>query len=408
MAKTIAGMSTAGQKAMQASIGNILSDDPNAPKPGTVGWGRYLATNVASTLPSLVFALVPGGVIGRAATSVAARAAAREAGGALTGAAARAAGKEAIKEGAYSGAINTANVLAQGVGWGAAGGGRAYNALVKEIGDASEQEMGQNPAYRTLREAGKSDLEAKTEIIKQLAPAMVGMGAGANAAAGAVGGQLLRSGTGQALGTSLTRRVALGAAEGAGAGGIQAAGDVGAEQYGATGAGKAVDPNAIFKAGALGAIGGGVLGAGAGAMHGRAKPKVNPDVSPDVGAAMGEGSPIKGPQGYDNFPEMPSAPSTLGDPHLDAATGLPGHAESYGDPALGASAKASWTTRSCKDHQSRHLTRWRRRNQHPHPRRVHRSALPQKSRHARSRRRRHNHRRSLRSSQSRSNKRASR
>ena len=226
--KTLDDLSPQGKLALQASIfhpGGQTDAQGNetAPSIGEAGWGRYLAGAAADAIPQLALAVLPGGI-----------------------------------------AVQVAKVAA----FGALDAGGAYNEMVKKIDDAKPSELQSSPVYAHLREQGVGDVEARRELLAQVAPAMVAEHFGVGAAAGAglggmVSGKLIPSGA------SLIRRALVGAGEGAATTGGQAAGDEAVSQRTDQQlTGKPLDSSQVGIEAAKGALGGALLGAGAGVLHG--------------------------------------------------------------------------------------------------------------------------------------------
>jgi hypothetical protein len=249
--RTVSALAPGQQNALHASFFGGKDEQGNdLPVPGRdVGWGAYLGAQVANFMPQAALAVLPGGLVGKAVTKVLGEGAALAA-----GAASRAA---------------TAGTF------GALDAGDAYNALVQEIDQAKPEELIKSPVYQHLREQGVDDVEARRQLVTAIAPSFAAQRFAVGAASGAGLGEFLAHGVVGAAEKSALARVGIGAAEGAATLGGQAAGDQyfqqGAEQQ--AGLRQGYDIGAITKAGMQGALGGALLGAGAGAFRTKAAPE---------------------------------------------------------------------------------------------------------------------------------------
>ena len=256
----IESMSPKAQAAMRASLFGGQDRHGNAtPSPNEVGWASYAGATVASAIPTVVAALLPGGVI-----------------------------KNAIGAG-----VATAGLF------GAIQSGEAYNAFVTAIDNAKESDLQQSPAYQELRKT-MSDTDARKELVSMIAPSLVATQFGIGAATGVGYAHMFGGG----ITGSLARRAGIGAAEGAALGALQGAGGNLASQRAETQAGLLPDYNPLDATlqGAAGAIGGVLLGGGAGAIAGRRRsamkdgPARPADVPADQAAALAEIGGVQEPR----------------------------------------------------------------------------------------------------------------
>jgi hypothetical protein len=224
---TLDDLSPQGKLALQASIlhpfGGKAPDGSNIPSIADAGYGRWLSGVAADALPSLALAVLPGGI--------------------------------------------AANV-AKATTFGLLDAGGAYNDMIKQIDAATPDQLMSSPVYKQLRDQGKSDVEARKDMLGILAPTM----AAEHMAAGTVGGAGLGSmAAGKLLpkGLSLFQRAMVGGTEGAATMGAQAAADNAADQqFQGQATGKTFDPSETAMAAVSGALSGGAIGAGFGALHG--------------------------------------------------------------------------------------------------------------------------------------------
>ena len=256
----IESMSPKAQAAMRASLFGGQDRHGNAtPSPNEVGWASYAGATVASAIPTVVAALLPGAVI-----------------------------KNAIGAG-----VATAGLF------GAIQSGEAYNSFVTAIDDAKESDLQQSPAYQELRKT-MSDTDARKELVSMIAPSLVATQFGIGAATGTGYAHMFGGG----ITGSLARRAGIGAAEGAALGALQGGGGNLASQRAETQAGLLTDYNPTDAAlqGAAGAIGGVLLGGGAGAIAGRRRsamkdgPSHPVEVPADQAAALAEVGVVEAPR----------------------------------------------------------------------------------------------------------------
>ncbi len=155
-------------------------------------------------------------------------------------------------------------------GFGAIEAGDAYNALVTQVDKAKPAELMTSPVYAELRKQGMDDTTARQTMVGQLARTFVPLQFGVGAAAGAGIGGVLTHGAAGAAGRGLAARVGIGAAEGAATMGGQAGAQDYLEQKASQGAGTQgeYDPQRTAMAVATGALGGALLGGAGGTLHG--------------------------------------------------------------------------------------------------------------------------------------------
>jgi hypothetical protein len=291
-AENLHAMSPAAQKAYHSSLfgselfGGQADESGHVPTPGDVGWGNYIGATLASVIPSAVLAVLPGGIVGRAAVKI---------GEALGATAARSTAASTVAQLGTTGAL-----------FGADQAGSAYEALVGQIDKAKPDELMQSPVYAEARKQGMDDVNARRQLVSTIAPTMGALQFAVGAAAGAGAGQLLTRGAVGAAGQSLTRRVGIGAAEGAATMGGQSGAGNAFEQSASMQAGlqKEFDPSQAAVALLGGAGGGALFGAVGGALHRGAvasppgaSPTVEGDViPPDHRAALTEALQITGPK----------------------------------------------------------------------------------------------------------------
>jgi hypothetical protein len=252
------------QKALQSSLfGGKDAQGNDLPVPGRdVTWGSYIGAQAASLFPSAVMAIVPGGIVGKVATKML--------GGVLS-------------EGAAATAGTIASRATTGSLFGAQDAGEAYNQLVEKIDSAKPEELKQSPVYRHAIEQGMSDADARKTMVSAIAPSMAALHFLAGGIAGAGMGELLANGVVGAAEKSALARVGIGAVEGAATMGGQAAADDAITQHAQQQAGlqQGYNPNQTIMAGVGGALGGAVLGAGAGVFR-------TPGRAPEVSAVEEE------------------------------------------------------------------------------------------------------------------------
>lgn len=242
---TVQGMSPKGQMAMHAQLfggGGTDADGQHIPTPGEVGWGRYVAGELADFVPSTVLAFLPGGLLGRVALAV--------------GATARVARVAA--------AAGTAGAF------GAVQGGQAYNAIVDQVDKTSDEEMqAGSPAYAALRDQGMDEWQAKSTIVGKVAPLIVAKQFGLGAATGVGLRGVLGEGALGMAGAGVAKRAAVGGAEGAGVMGAQQGGGDYLQQQAQQQLDqrRQFDPEELATQFASGALGGLLVGAGAGTLH---------------------------------------------------------------------------------------------------------------------------------------------
>jgi Large polyvalent protein associated domain 39 len=241
---TIESMSPEDQAATHASFfgGNTADGSgEHIPTPGEVGYGRYAAMTAASFVPDLMLAILPGGIAGKVGMKMAG-----EIGGKL------------------------ASTAATGAAFGTVQLGDTYEQLVKTVDQSKPADWQGNPVMDHMLEQGMSFEDAKKNIVGASANHLAALQFGIGAVSGTAGGGLLLKGPLATAGKGALARMGLGAAEGAGlmgaAGGGQEAAQQGALQ--SIGLEKDFDTSKIARAAATGAVGGAVLGAGGGLLHG--------------------------------------------------------------------------------------------------------------------------------------------
>lgn len=224
----------------QATLRSSLFD-PNAPRPGEVGWRNYIGSSLGSLAATLSLFLPA------AAASIA--------------------------------APELAPALAAGM-FGTDQMGGAYKKVVDTLDNTPHKQMMANPAYAQrfteLTQQGltqdQADIRAKQDLAGNVGVLMMGQFA-LGAAQGVVpGGMLLKGIFGKGL-ASLGGRLALGSLEGGGVmGGFGAASNA-LEQAANIQAGPQTqfDPQKLALAAASGFTGGALLGAASGAAHGKAE-----------------------------------------------------------------------------------------------------------------------------------------
>lgn len=307
---TIAGMSAAGQRSMHASIFNDGSDPDNAPTWGQAGYVRTASAAIAGVIPQIALAVLPAGLMSKAAVKIASLAgagadiAATATAPAIAGAATR-----------IGQAVGTATTMGA---FGTTDAGAAWNEIVKQVHEASPEEMAKSDAYQHLRDTGLSDTEARKELLNTPGlAANIAMHFGVGAVAGAGIGGLLTKGAMGAAGRGLAGRAAIGGAEGGvtlgAVGGADAA--LGQQAQQLLGTGPGFDASETAKAAASGFIGGVFLGGMGGALHGKPPDKPTktpgantPVVDPAIAAALTETLPTK--QGELNLGTAPPGPNT--------------------------------------------------------------------------------------------------
>ena len=243
VADTVSSMSPDAQKAAHASIfgGDTDGSGEHVPTPGEVGWARYMGMTAASFVPDALMAIVPGGIAGRLGMKIAGEVGAKVASTAATGAA-----------------------------FGTVQAGDAYEGFVKDIDNSKPADWQGNPLMDHMLEQGMSFNDAKKQIVGQAANHLVAMQAGIGAAMGAGGASILMKGPMAVAAKGFLSRLGLSAAEGAATMG----GGAGAGEYANqsalqnVGLQKDLDTSAIARASASGALGGVVLGAAGGLLHG--------------------------------------------------------------------------------------------------------------------------------------------
>jgi hypothetical protein len=248
-------LSQSARDAMHASLFGGKDEQGNDIKgPSDVGWGNYIGATLASFVPDATLAIVPGGIVA---------------------AATRRAALSVLAKGAAAAAGRVAGAGATGAAFGAQAAGEAYNHMVDGIGAATEKQLTDGSEfYREQRAGGASDLEARQQMVRGIAPAYIAQQAGLGFVTGIGLGQVMTHGAMGAVGRKMLGRATIGGAEGAATMAAQGGGAAYLNQRGeqATGLRADLDPAEIAKAAATGAVGGALLGGAMGAGH-RAPPR---------------------------------------------------------------------------------------------------------------------------------------
>jgi hypothetical protein len=243
---SVESMSPAAQRATHASL---LGNDPNAPSVSDVGWGRYLAINIASQIPNLLSYFIPG--VGGAK-------------GVQFGAKLLGFAKDAAEvAGKVGGGVATAGFF------GAQNAGAVYNEIAENIRTATPEQLKQNPVYLDLVNQGMTDVQAREEMTKNAARIIVPLAGMVGAAAGSGVSGILVHGAAGTAGRGALKRAGIGAIEGAGLMGGQSGVNEALEQGAGQIAGtqQEFDPTKVARAFASGAIPGLFFGAIGGLAH---------------------------------------------------------------------------------------------------------------------------------------------
>lgn len=313
--KSIEDMSPRAQAAMHASVlgylGQVDEKGNAVPTPGSVGWGAYLGLSVAQMLPSVVAAVVPGTIAGKATVGLLAKA----------GVATRAV-EAGVETATTAGRVarTGAEMATTGGLFAAQNAGAVVGEISKQIGDASDQELMADPTYAKDRSQGMSVDDAKRAMVNRAGNA-VGMAAVIGGVVGAGTGGLLTRGALGAGERGLIGRAAIGAAEGGVAMGAQGGANTALTQQ-ATG--KPVDWNAVLANAVSQGLPGVAMGAVGGAMH---------------GGGREAGAPTKKPTESDV--KADPAQGTAGDPTTKAALGEALQPEGKPQPGDAAAAAGS-------------------------------------------------------------------
>lgn len=284
-------MSPTAQRAMQATFFPSKNPDgSDAPSVigGKVSFSSYFGDALAAATPTLALAAVPAGVVGSAMTKLAIAAGATEATAAT--------------------AATVAGTATTGTLFGTIDAGQAYNALTSGIDAASHTQMMQSPAYQHLYDTATqqglapadADTQAKQQTVQNLSLAYGAAHFATGAIAGAGVGTLLTKGIIGAAGSSLLRRMGIGAAEGAATMGAQGGVDNTLDQNAGIAAGtqKEFDASELASSISSGALGGAAFGAAGGGLHGghvEVPAHATPGVSDDAAAALTQAIPQPGP-----------------------------------------------------------------------------------------------------------------
>jgi Inorganic Pyrophosphatase len=255
IAATVQDMSPKGQAAYHASFfngGQTDADGNRIPTPSEVGWGRYIGSTIASLIPAPVLAVTGATLAAAAAPEALTTAAGLAAAGGIYG-------------------------TLQAGGW--------YGNFVDAIDKAKPAQLMTSPVYAHAVDQGLSDADARKVLVGQIAPYAATAQFALGAATGAGVGGLLTRGAVGAAGASLAARAGLGAAEGAATLGAQSGGGDVISQAANVSAGlqKEYDPTQTAEALASGALTGAALGAVGGAFHGTgASARTSENPSPNV------------------------------------------------------------------------------------------------------------------------------
>jgi hypothetical protein len=275
----ISNMSPEGQAAAHASLfggSTTDADGKHIPSPGEVGYARYAAHTVIGFIPAPIV------MIG---------------GGALTAAAVSA----ALPAGAAGAAAVAGTATMAGLG-GAMQAGGFWHSYIDTLDKATHEQMMGSPVYAEAFQSGVPPVDAKRVVADAAMPFLYAQGILGTVAGGATG-RLIKSGVMGGASSGLRRRAAIGSAEGSALMGAQSGGgDVLSQAANIqSGVQPEFNPAQAIEAGASGAIGGALLGAGAGALH-RARPvpeKPGPvtveGIAPDQQLALNEALQITGP-----------------------------------------------------------------------------------------------------------------
>lgn len=242
----VRGLPPETQHAMSASLfGGTDANGQRNPTPGEVGFAQYAAASIGALIPAPVVAITGAAVIAAALPEMVAGAA-----GAASGAAV----------------------------FGMLQGGGAYNAIADQIKAAKDPELqADSPAYAHLRTT-QDEQSAKAAMLQSIAVPYVAKQVALGAAVGAGAGGLVTRGAAGAAGRGLLARAGIGAGEGALTMGAQGGGGEALQQQAQQQAGlrQDFDPTQLAHALASGALGGLVLGAGGGALHGGGETPAQP------------------------------------------------------------------------------------------------------------------------------------
>ena len=270
--KSTQSMSQAGQKTMRESVlgyAGMRDKDGNAiPTPGENGLGRYLGLTVAQALPTVLLAIVPASLMSKVAVkALSVAGVATEA----AGAAGEVAATTAARVAATTASTGTTATL-----FGTQNAGAVYNEISDQLAKASPKDLMTSPVYAQAIASGKSDGEARAEVLKQSAWA-VGAAAAVGAATGVGVGGVLHGGP-LTAGRGLVARTAIGGTEGAVTMGAQGGANTALTQQAVRGQ---VDlPSVLADAAASGVQGAG-LGAVGGVFHpGEARARGTPEAEP--------------------------------------------------------------------------------------------------------------------------------
>lgn len=225
----VESMSPDMQHAIHASIFGGQDENGNPiPKPGEIGWGRYLAVNAAQMLPSAALAVVPELTLGKV-------------GLALTG-----------------------------VAFGTTTAGEAYNQLVDDMEKLTPKDYANNPAWQAAQAKGVAFDDFKKQALQTASRPMMALDFAMGAAMGANVGSTVTKGVFGTTGKSLMTRLGLSVGENAAVMGGVAGGVDATQQYANQSAGvqAGFDTSELarnFASGALQGAGVGVIG---GLFHG--------------------------------------------------------------------------------------------------------------------------------------------
>jgi len=256
-------LSNAGKQALTASIwdGSAFQNP-----------GRYLAGNLADVIPQGALAIGAG---------VGAAAAAPEEAMAATGALIAKYAPQVLGK-VLPGLLGPkmAGTLATMATFGGLNAGQTFNALVDQVASATPKQLMDVPVYKEAIAQGKSDTEARQDVIHTTTAPFVALSGAVGAAAGAGFGAVA---TGSLLpaGASLLKRAMVSGGEAGVTMGLQNAGGDIAQQEGniAVGTQEKFDPAQTAIAAASGVVGGFALGGPLGLFHG----------------AHADGAPVKPP-----------------------------------------------------------------------------------------------------------------
>lgn len=283
---SVSSMTPAAQKALHASVfGGQDENGEHIPTPGEVGWKRFIGLQAASFIPDGILAAVTARVAGPMALPL------------------------------------------LGAFYGTTQAGDAYGKLVDEVDKTKPQDWAGSPAMQAMLQQGMSFTDAKKQIVDHAANQLGALNFGIGALTGAGGMGLLMRGPLGAAGKGLLARLGLSATEGAATLGLQSGGEEFAQENATNQAGltNGFDTDKLARSAASGALGGIVIGAAGGALHGShgaAPATLNPKgeetatpgpntglVSPELQAALDTGTtPSATGEGTGNVGDQHPAP----------------------------------------------------------------------------------------------------